>query len=110
MKIKCLVLILLIIFIVFIFVNSTTKRYQACIITWQNDRGYRFAVGPVQVLSVGCKTERESIDLVGGEDATISERDKIGKFNIYWLGRNLKSYEKDAAAYVQDKGWIIWDN
>ncbi len=82
---------------------------RAYAITWQNDAGYWFAVGPVQALQSGEKTEEKAIDMVRGYQSKkkghIQYKDQCGKFRIYDLGVDYNSYDTDAVKYARKKGF-----
>jgi len=118
MKMKLLYVVLSTILLICCFSPvsaATNTKHEAIVVTWKNDAGYWFAVGPVQNLWAGCKTETEAIELASGLSSTeideipYNKREVIGKYNIYKLGRALKSYEVDAAEWTEKKGWIRWD-
>ena len=83
---------------------------RAYAITWQNDAGYWFAVGPVQALQSGEKTEEKAIDMVRGYQSKKKGYVKFlnycgNKYTIYDLGVDYNSYDLDAIKYVEKRGF-----
>lgn len=78
-------------------------------VTWQNSAGYWFAVGPVQALWAGEKTEEKALDYVVGSKAKKAKKmkyeDTCGKFKVYDLGVDYESYDTDAIKYARKKGY-----
>jgi hypothetical protein len=86
---------------------ATDTGVYAIGITWQNSKGLWFAVGPVQSIGVGCKTEKEAIS--EAVDRKDMENIKIGdpsnyssdyKYRIYDLRRKYKSYDLDVHGWA----------
>lgn len=78
-------------------------------VTWQNDSGYWFAVGPVQALWSGEKEEEKAIEMVRGyqseKKGEVKLIDHCGKFYVYSLGVDYNSYDTDAIKYARKKGY-----
>lgn len=78
-------------------------------VTWQNSAGYWFAVGPVQALWAGEKTEEKALEYVVGSKAKKAKKmkykDTCGKFKVYNLGVDYESYDTDALKYARKKGY-----
>lgn len=87
--------------------NGPSGRAYA--VTWQNDGGYWFAVGPTQVTWSGYKDEKKVIELVRGyqskKHGKVTYKKTCGKFKVYDLGVDYNSYDTDAIKYVRKKGY-----
>lgn len=87
-------------------VDAEGKAYA---VTWKNDAGWWFAVGPVQATSAGEKTEDKALDHVRGYDSKKKGHLKhvytCGKYRVYDLGVDYNSYDMDAIAWVRKKGY-----
>jgi hypothetical protein len=81
------------------------KRKVALVVTWQNDAGFWKAIGPTQLVIVGCKTEEEPIGYACGTNKkNLIYITHIDRYYIYALKRRLENSDKDARFFLAENG------
>lgn len=93
--------------------SSNAPGEPAYAVTWQDDEGSWFAVGPVQALWSGEETEEKALDyVIGSKTKKAGKMKKIktcGKFTVYSLGVDYESYDTNAIKYARKKGYDCKD-
>ncbi|NLR94445.1 hypothetical protein [Flammeovirga agarivorans] len=76
-------------------------------VTWQNDKGYWFGIGPMQNLWAGEESEEKAIKLIKSSAATKwSYLGNCGKYRVYKCDK-FNSWDENTIKKAQKKGFSM---
>lgn len=79
---------------------------RAYAMSYQNEHGYWLAIRPVQNTWSGYKTESEALAKVGAGDQVVKSLvSTCGKFYVYKLDYDYKSFHNDVHEQARKKGY-----